>query len=189
MSSINDNQCGLKETHVPCRALGRSVWQWALHGLDLSSSIHFWHDAHKRPRLLFLFDSLWNFIASTLTNCSLFLEATLTIGSRFGVLDSTSLVALLLIYLLFASFSVSPTVYARMHWANEPVSDLGTSTNIRSSQLEPLVIENMRVKKLASCLPKPSHLRLIVSRIPRVPICHREDGRNRCGLVAIDHEA
>jgi len=55
------------------------------------------------------------FIAPTLTNCSLFLEATLTIGSRFGVLDSTSLVALLLSYLLFASLSVSPTVYAHMH--------------------------------------------------------------------------
>src|SRR5271170_5882950 len=55
------------------------------------------------------------FIAPTLTNCSLYLEATLTIGSGFGVLDSTSLVALLLIYLLFASPSVSPTVYAEMH--------------------------------------------------------------------------
>src|SRR5271170_3934675 len=55
------------------------------------------------------------FIATTLTNCSLFLEATLTIGSRFGILDSTSLVALLLNCLLFASLSVSPAVYAHMH--------------------------------------------------------------------------
>jgi hypothetical protein len=94
-----------------CRYL-RFRWQWALHGLDLSSSIHFWHNAHKRPRLFFLFKPLWNFIAPTLTNCSLFLEA---ISSRFGVLDSTSLVALLLSYLLFSSLSVSPAVCAHRH--------------------------------------------------------------------------